>query len=118
MPFRLFFLPSYERCVKKLGARERRTAGLVVSALTDYFRSGASITGSPHVIQSGGRSYRLVFKKLRGSVWEAYIEQRLRVLTRLENDAHFLVFAGNHDQVRQFLKPGNWHLSPITVSCF
>ncbi|MBI4352790.1 MAG: hypothetical protein HY593_02575, partial [Candidatus Omnitrophica bacterium] len=45
-----------------------------------------------------------VFKKLRDSIWEAYVEKHIRVLTRLEHHRHFLVFVGNHDQVRQFLK--------------
>ena len=103
MPFRLFFLPSYERCLKKLGRREKQTAGLVVCALVDYFQSG-SPTGKPHVVKLGERSYRLVFKKLRVQIWEAYIEGQVRILTRLENDKHFLIFVGNHDQIRRFLK--------------
>ena len=58
----------------------------------------------PFVIYLGGRSYRLTFKKLKGSIWEAYIESHIRILTRLDQKTHHLVFAGNHDQVRQFLK--------------
>ena len=104
MPFKLFFLPSYGRCVKKLGHREKHIAGLVVSGLVEYFQSGSPITGKPTVVKLEERSYRLVFKKLRGQIWEAYIEGQVRVLTRLEKDKHFLVFAGNHDQVQQFLK--------------
>lgn len=104
MPFKLFYVPSYERCVKKLGSRERSIAGLIVEAVYQYFQSGIAVSGRPYVANLEGRSYRLVFKKLRGSIWEAYIESRVRVLTRLEKDKHFLVFAGNHDQVEQFLK--------------
>ena len=88
-----------------MGDREKRTAGLVVSALLDYFDKGIPVAGRPHVALIGPRSYRLIFKKLRGSIWEAYIEGQVRLVTRLEGDKHFLVFAaGNHDQVRQFLK--------------
>ena len=87
-----------------MGDREKRTAGLVVSALLDYFDKGILVTGRPHVVLIGARSYRLIFKKLRGHIWEAYIEGQVRLVTRLEGDRHFLVFAGNHDQVRQFLK--------------
>ena len=104
MPFRLLFLPSYERCIKRLGDRERRLAGLVVSTLLDYFQSDSRATDRPHMVQLGQRSYRLVFKKLRGQIWEAYIEGQVRLVTRLENDKHILVFAGNHDQVREFLR--------------
>ena len=104
MSFKLFFLPSYERCLKKLGHREIRTASVIISALVEYFRSENPMTGKPCVVSLEGRSHRLVFKKLRGQIWEAYIEGHVRILTRLEKDSHFLVFAGNHDQVHQFLK--------------
>ncbi len=104
MPFLLFYLPSYERCLKKLGYKERHIAGIVVLALLSYFQSGVQISGDPYVFEHGRRNYRLVFKKLRESIWEAYIEGQVRVLTRLEKNCHYLVFAGNHDQVRQFLK--------------
>ena len=50
------------------------------------------------------RSHRLVFKRLRGVIWEAYIEGQVRILTRLDDNKHYLVFVANHDQVRQFLK--------------
>ena len=104
MPFKLFFLPSYERCLKGLGSRERSAAGLVVSALLEYFQSGVPASGEPYIAQIGPRSYRLVFKKLRGNIWEAYLEGQVRILTRLEHDKHFLVCVGNHDDVKRFLK--------------
>ena len=104
MPFELHFLPSYERCVKKLGARQKEIAGSIVTVLTEYFDSKQPVSGKPYVISLDRRSHRLVFKKLRGQIWEAYLEGQVRVLTRLEQDKHILVFAGNHDQVRQFLK--------------
>ena len=104
MPFKIFFLPSYERCLKKLGSREKHAAGLVILGLKSYLESEFPIRNQPYVFESGGRNYRLVFKKLRGQIWEAYAEAQVRVLTRLEEDTHFLVFVGNHDQVRQFLK--------------
>ena len=104
MSFKLYVLPSYERCVKKLGSRERHMAGLIVEGLYDYFQTESLVTGKAIVVNLEGRNYRLVFKKLRGAVWEAYLEGKVRVLTRLEKNIHCLVFAGNHDQVRQFLK--------------
>lgn len=104
MPLRLFYLPSYERCLKQLGHREQQIAGLVVSALQSYFDSGLPIGSKPFVFEAQGRSYRLVFKKLRDQIWEAYVEGQIRVLTRFEDGSHFLAFAGNHDQVRKFLR--------------
>ncbi len=104
MPFKLFYLPSYERCLKGLDAAQRHLASLIVMALTDYFHSESIASSTVHVVHLEGRSRRLVFKKLRASIWEAYIEGQLRILTRLEKGAHYLVFAGNHDQVRKFLK--------------
>src|SRR3989338_7109695 len=104
MPLKLYFLPSYERCGKKLGSGERKIAGLAVSALKSYFELGLPFSGNPYVFKTHGRSWRLVFEKLRAHIWEAYIEGRARILAREEEGQHFLVFAGNHDQVRQFLK--------------
>ena len=104
MPFQLFYLPSFERCLKKLGSREKRVSNLVVEALLAYFQSGIPVTGDPYIFHQENRSHRLVFKKLRANIWEAYIERQVRILTRLDGSRHFLVFAGNHDQVRQFLK--------------
>lgn len=87
-----------------MGSRQREVAALIVQALQHYFQSGAPRAGEPYVYQGAGRSHRLVFKKLRESIWEAYVEGGVRVITRQEKNSHFLVFAGNHDQVRQFLK--------------
>lgn len=104
MPLRLFYLPSYERCLKQLGHHEEQIAGLVVSALQNYFNSDFPVGSGPYVFEAHGRNYRLVFKKLRGQIWEAYVEGQVRVLTRLEKGSHFLVCVGNHDQVRKFLR--------------
>ena len=79
-------------------------AGLIVEALYDYFQTESPVTGEAIVVSLEGRSYRLAFKKLRGAIWEAYLKGKVRVLMRLEKNIHYLVFAGNHDQVRQFLK--------------
>src|SRR3989338_6054146 len=104
MPFELYYLPSYERCLKRLGNKEKRVAELIVAALLEYFHSNTSPGACPYMVQVEDRTYRLVFKKLQGAIWEAYIENQVRILTRLEKHRHFIVFAGNHDQVRQFLK--------------
>ena len=76
----------------------------IISALLEYFQTGSYGNQESHVVRIGSRNYRLIFKKLRGPIWESYIEGKVRLVTRLENDKHFLVFAGNHDQVKQFLK--------------
>jgi hypothetical protein len=104
MPLKLFYLPSYERCVKRLGSGQKQIAGLVISALWDYFSLEKSWTGAPHIFNHEGKSHRLIFKKLHENVWEAYVDGKVRVLTRLEKNIHYLVFVGNHDQVKQFLK--------------
>lgn len=104
MPFHLLVLSGFERCFKKLGHREKQIADLIVNGLKSYFEASLPVSSQPYVFESYGRSYRLVFKKIRNSIWEAYIEGRVRVLTRLEKDSHSLVFVGNHDQVRQFLR--------------
>ena len=104
MPFQIAFLSSYVRSFEKLGNREKEIAGLIVLALQSYFEANPPLTGHPYVLQLQGRSYRLVFKKLREPFWEASIEGRVRVITRLEKNCHNLLLVGNHDQVRQFLR--------------
>ena len=104
MPFELYYLPAYERCLKRLGDRQRRIAEFIVLGLWEHFNSGILTLAGPHMVPIDKRTYRLVFKKLQGPIWEAYIEGQIRILTRLEQNKHFLVFVGNHDQVRQFLK--------------
>lgn len=104
MPFELLSLSSYVRSFKKLGAREKQIAGLIVLALQSYFETNLPPSGEPYVFHYEGNSYRLVFKKLRDPFWEAYVEGRIRVVTRLEKNRHFLLLVGNHDQIRQFLR--------------
>ncbi len=104
MPLKLYCLASYEACLKKLGRHEKEIAGVIIFGLLNYFTTQRIASGSPYVFQYAHRSHRLVFKKLQGFIWEAYVEGDVRILTRFENNSHYLVFAGNHDQVREFLK--------------
>ena len=43
-------------------------------------------------------------KKLRHSVWELRVNLALRILFRWEKQTVTLLFIGNHNEVRQFLK--------------
>lgn len=104
MPFKLFYLASYMRCLKRLAHKDKHVAGLTIDALQLYLNSESLASDKPYAVNLKGRGYRLVFKKLRPGIWEAYIEGKLRILTQQEKGSHFLVFVGNHDQVRQFLK--------------
>ena len=104
MPLKIFFLPSYERCLKSLGHREQQIAGFVVMALEKYFQSGTTASHEPYVFEYHKRAYRLVFKKLRHDLWEAYVEKQVRLLMQRHGNGHYLIFAGNHDSVRKFLK--------------
>ena len=104
MAFEIAALPSYVRSLKKLGNREKQIAGLIVWGLQSYFEAHPPLSGGPYLFQFEKRSYRLVFKKLRDTLWEAYIEGKVRVVTRLEKNCHYLLLVGNHDQVRQFLR--------------
>lgn len=104
MPFELFSLSSYFRSLEKLGTREKEIVEIIVWGLECYFRSPLLHRGDPYFFDFEGKNYHLVFKKLRHHFWEAYIENKIRVVTRLERNRHVLLLAGNHDQVRQFLR--------------
>lgn len=86
------FLPSFERSAKTLTKDERNKISDVVIEVIEVF----STKKSP--------SKGLGLTKLRENYWEAYRGLKTRILFRLKKDLIEFILAGNHDNVKRFLK--------------
>ncbi len=97
MPLSLYFRPSFQRSLRRLGPEQKRTAGLTLEAIQQYYAGGCDLTAAQRVAP------RFFYKQLRKPYYEAGVEHHLRVILRREGDRCIAVLAGNHDQIRQFL---------------
>jgi hypothetical protein len=87
----VFTRPSYARSVKKFSSEEIKKINAAVALL-------AQTMGKPH-IHSG-----LSIRKLRRAIFEIRAGLETRVLLARQSGDIVLVFAGNLDQVRAWLK--------------
>ena len=53
---------------------------------------------------SGEAPQGLGFKKINHDKYEFRVDIRLRVIVKAENDDYYLVLAGNHDEVKRYLR--------------
>jgi hypothetical protein len=97
MPLILYYLPSFQRSLKKLSHEQLRTISLILEALTIYYGSGCDL------IKASVIAPRFFYKQLRKPYYEAGVERDLRVVVRKEGEKCLAVIAGNHDQIRRFL---------------
>ena len=86
------FKPSFDRSLKQLGTRDKREIKDVAIRLIEGF--------------SGDRQlhHGLGLKRLRGHYWEVRWNLKIRILFRWEGDLIEFVLAGNHNDVKRFLK--------------
>ena len=98
MPLRLYYRPSFKRSLKRLGSKQRKTVGLILEALNIYYSSGCSI------LEAWKTTPHFFHKQLRKPYYEAGVEKNIRVVLRKEKDKCIAVLAGNHDQIKQFLR--------------
>lgn len=97
MPLYLYFRPSFKRSLKRLGYKQKETAGLILEVLSVYYSSGCDL------LQAKKIAPRFFYKQLMKPYYEAGIEGNIRVVIRKEKEKCIAVLAGNHDQIRQFL---------------
>jgi hypothetical protein len=83
--------PSYRRSVKKLSASQIAAINVAIARLPEAF-------GHPHV-HTG-----LSIRRLRPAIFEIRVGLQLRVLFAYESGDAVLILAGNHDEVRAWLK--------------
>jgi hypothetical protein len=88
---RFEFKPSFGRSLKHLHPREQSGAREAADALMDFYTTGEKTPG-------------LGIDHLRGPFWEARVGLRVRLLYRWQKNMIEFVLAGNHDDVKRFLR--------------
>jgi mRNA-degrading endonuclease YafQ of YafQ-DinJ toxin-antitoxin module len=89
---RFEFKPSFDRSVKQLSPNEKADVKEAASQLID-------VLSKDRQIYQG-----LGLKRLTGNFWEARKGIKVRILFRWTGDLIEFVLAGNHDDVKRFLK--------------
>ncbi len=84
-------LPSFERDVKKFQQEKKER----LKNTLDTFN---------HFVSTGEKPFGFRFKKINRNKYEFRIDIRLRVVTKLEGDTFYLVRAGNHDEIKRYLR--------------
>ncbi len=88
---RILILPSFERSVKKLTLPDKKKLAQSLEELNSFLISGEIPVG-------------FGFKKINHDKYEFRVDIRLRVIVKVESEDYYLVLAGNHDEVRKYLR--------------
>jgi len=98
MPLALYQNPSFKRSLKALGAQQREIVGTILEALVIYYETNFDLEKARKIAP------RFFYKQLRKPYYEAGIESNIRIVIRREKEDCYLMLAGNHDQIKRFLK--------------
>lgn len=88
---RVLVLASFDRSLKKLTPQDKKKLSHSLEAFNSFLLSGEPPAG-------------LELKKIGHDKYEFRVDIRLRVIVKAENDDYYLVLAGNHDQVKRYLR--------------
>jgi len=88
---RILVLPSFERSVKKLTRQDKNNLAKSLEVFNSFLSSGELPAG-------------FGFKKINHDKYEFRVDIRLRVVVKVEDDDYYLVLAGNHDEVKRYLR--------------
>jgi len=97
MPLYLYYRPSFNRSLERLGYEQKKIVGLILESLTVYYSSGCDLYEAQKI------SPRFFYKQLRKPYHEAGVEGTIRVIIRREDEKCIAMLVGNHNQVKQFL---------------
>lgn len=89
---RVEFKSSFDRSIKQLPIKEKEDIERVAVQFIDI------LSRDRHVHEGLG------LKRLRGNFWEVRKGLKSRILFRWEGDLVEFVLAGNHDDIKRFLK--------------
>ena len=89
---RFEFKPSFERSIKALTPTDKQEIKDIAVYLLD-------ILSQDRPLHQG-----VGLKRLRGSYWEMRRGIKTRILFRWEGDLVEFILAGNHDDIRRFLR--------------
>jgi mRNA-degrading endonuclease RelE of RelBE toxin-antitoxin system len=87
---RISFAPAFLKALDKLDPQVKAGAKEAVGKVIDFYERRLKAPG-------------LGVKRLRGRIWEARADLKIRVLYLLQGDELRFVLAGTHDDVRKFL---------------
>jgi len=88
---RILILPSFERSVRKLSRQDEKSLAESLEVFNSFLLSGELPTG-------------FGFKKINHDKYEFRVDIRLRVVVKVEGEDYYLVLAGNHDDVKRYLR--------------
>ena len=88
---RILILPSFERSVKKLTRQDKDNLAAGLEDFNSFLLSGELPAG-------------FGFKKINHDKYEFRVDIRLRVVVKAEGDDYYLVLAGNHAEVKRYLR--------------
>ena len=88
---RILILPSFERSIKKLPRQDKDNLAESLEGFNIFLLSGKAPAG-------------FGFKKINHDKYEFRVDIRLRVIVKVEGEDYYLVLAGNHDEVRRYLR--------------
>ena len=88
---RILILPSFERSIKRLTSQEKLRLSKSLEAFNIFLA-----TGQIH--------YGFRFKKINKDKYEFRVDIRLRVIVKEQEDIFYLVLAGDHDEIRRYLR--------------
>ena len=88
---RFEFAPSFERSIKRLPPDRKSLIKKSVAKFMDFTETGIKPEG-------------LGLKHLRGNYWEIRATIRDRIIMLFVKDLIKFIIAGNHDEIRAFLK--------------
>ncbi len=89
---RFEFKPSFERSIKTLNSNEKEAIKKIVLNFID-------ILSRNHPLHQG-----IGLKRLQGSYWEIRKGIKIRILFRWQKDFVEFILAGNHDDIKRFLR--------------
>lgn len=88
---KISILPSFERSVKRLSRQDKKQLSESLEIFNTYLLTGEAPFG-----------FR--FKKINHDKYEFRITIKLRVIIKIANNDVYLVLAGNHEDVKRYLK--------------
>jgi mRNA-degrading endonuclease RelE of RelBE toxin-antitoxin system len=88
---RICVLSSFKRSLKKLTPQDRKQLANGLEEFNSFLVTGNAPAG-------------LGFKKINHDKFEFRISIRLRVVVKAEGDDYCFVLAGNHDDVKRYLR--------------
>ncbi len=87
----ILVLPSFERSIKKLSPQEKKLLAKSLEKFNSFLAFGYAPLG-------------FGFKKINYDKYEFRVDIRLRVVVKVDGENYYLVLAGNHDEIKRYLR--------------